>query len=194
MSTFIWFILFASAFVGGAVVDKRIEDGLPVVPKLSGFTPNNFLPQGVEQQYQYDESAQEFDPDVDVTTAYDPHADEQVVAWLSEHEGTGGYAQPYAPETLEFQSNPPSNQDRIDNENSTLQRSELVESPVESSIFNSLEPESVGEFELYEDLVSEGLAPKGNEILVKIWNVKPGNSESYRKARVRRNEFADRLT
>ena len=195
METILWALGIAATLVFGVSANERMEQGLPVIPKLSGFKPNGLLPEGdhIEEVYQPQGVDQFVHPAHAVQTVSDPHVDSYVQEWVAAHEGTGDQVDGYAPESPELWANQPTNSTRIVNENSGFSEPELNDRESESTIFNSLKSESPGEFTLYEDLVAEGLAPKGNEILYRIWKVKPGDSEAYRQARVRRNEFAERL-
>jgi hypothetical protein len=57
-----------------------------------------------------------------------------------------------------------------------------------------LQPEQAGEFDLYRKYVdSDGLNPKGNDIIKRLWGCTPGRSAAYEAARTRRDAFAKRL-
>ncbi len=57
-----------------------------------------------------------------------------------------------------------------------------------------LQPEQPDEFGIYRKHVdSDGLSPKGNDIIKAVWGVTPGRSAAYEAARRRRDEFAKRM-
>ncbi|WOD37382.1 hypothetical protein [Nodosilinea sp. E11] len=57
-----------------------------------------------------------------------------------------------------------------------------------------LQPEQAGEFDLYRKYVdTDGLNPKGNDIIKRLWGCTPGRSAAYEAARNRRDAFAKRL-
>ncbi|MFQ4134775.1 hypothetical protein PGN35_000475 [Nodosilinea sp. PGN35] len=61
-------------------------------------------------------------------------------------------------------------------------------------IFDPLQPEGAGEFDIYRKHVEQdGLNPRGNDIIKAIWGVTPGRSAAYASARKRRDAFAKRL-
>jgi hypothetical protein len=61
--------------------------------------------------------------------------------------------------------------------------------------YDPMEPEQPGEFDAYRRAIeTDGLNPKGNDIIKHLWGATPGRSEAYQKAKKRRDDFAKRLT
>lgn len=61
-------------------------------------------------------------------------------------------------------------------------------------VFDPEQPEAKDEFMAYKWAVDyEGLTPKGNPILNRVWGVNSGGSKKCRAARIRRDQFASRL-
>ena len=78
--------------------------------------------------------------------------------------------------------------------NSTSNSSESSSNWVEfAPEFDPTNPESETEFARFRELVCGGLAKDGNEILDRLWGVKPGSSSRYKAARSRRDHFVARL-
>lgn len=60
--------------------------------------------------------------------------------------------------------------------------------------YDPTQPEQAGEFDTYrKHLETDGLNPKGNDIIKVIWGVTPGRSAAYEAARKRRDAFAKRI-
>lgn len=60
--------------------------------------------------------------------------------------------------------------------------------------YDPTQPEQTGEFDTYrKHLETDGLNPKGNDIIKVLWGVTPGRSAAYEAARKRRDDFAKRL-
>lgn len=60
--------------------------------------------------------------------------------------------------------------------------------------YDPLQPEQAGEFETYcKRLETDGLSPRGNDVIRVVWGATPGRSAAYDAARRRRDAFAKRL-
>jgi len=60
--------------------------------------------------------------------------------------------------------------------------------------FDPTAPEQEGEFDTFRNAIDRsGLNPRGNDVMVLVWGVKPSRGERYKKTRRRRDEFAKRL-
>ena len=204
----------ASLLVFGVSANERMEQGLPVLPKFTGFRPMGLLPEGEHTEEVYY-------PDIDPMTAHpahvqtvsDPHVDSYVQEWVDayESEGTGdqvgGYADSRAPEALKNNGSEtgsiletiPETTDLSSNisgrdfhQNAEIFPVSLPDMSDEGPFFAFEADEfDEDEYAVFCDLVNlDGLNPKGREIVYVLWGIKPGRH--YSKAMNKRNMYADR--
>ena len=221
METILWALGIAATLVFGVSANERMEQGLPVIPKLSGFKPDGLLPEGdhIEEIYQPQGVDQFVHPMQAVQTVSDPHVDSYVQEWVDAHEseGTGDQVGGYAPEALEISrngdrnyqnipvenliENPQNDQNslRVPTDNFDQRFRDNVETPGDRVVetagyFNIDDDQSENEWlAFFDEVTVDGVSPKGKDIIWALWGVKPGNSNRYREAVRRRNEYALRI-
>ena len=195
----------ASAIVLGSTVERRVIEGKPALPKLSGFSSTGLLTPGdqIEEVYQQEDSLLDMQPVVDM------QVDAQVDEWLSEHADDHllGYTAPDTPETLgNYGGNTHGNYletplETIDlsSEVSNASFQIVSETPLETNsetLNRAYFTWTNGDFDndeyaVFCDLVDDdNLSPTGKPIIMALWGIKPGSN--YGKAKDKRDMYAKR--
>ncbi|EKU97962.1 hypothetical protein Lepto7375DRAFT_7221 [Leptolyngbya sp. PCC 7375] len=208
MGTLIWAFGISTILVFGVSANDRMEQGLPVLPKFTGFKPEGLLPEGEHTEEVYYSDDHIAHPMRNPQTVHDPGVDEYIQEWVSayESEGTPGPTGGYAPEALKTKGSetesilettpetidPSSNISGQDfHENTEIFPKDQLETSEDGPIF-TFESEEFNddEYAVFCDMIDiDGLNPKGREIVYLLWGIKPGRQ--YSKAMNKRNMYAD---
>ena len=211
MWTLFYSFLFATVFVFGASAEQRMQEGKPILPKLSGFSPGGYLPGNDQEHIEevYDNSQSSQPESFTIATSVDPDVDAYIQEWVAEYERAGvpDHGGRHAPESLVHQGVNKS-------ENFGETKSETFETPILSlenlsqefhqnceilgeknretpGIFNIDDDPSDDEWATFFQFIDDGLSVKGKDIIWEMWGIKPG--KNYGKGMQRRNMYADRI-